>query len=198
MHHIEKLMHIHTARESNRKHSLVLTVVTPKFASTSNCPVPKYTYCELTLAKKHSHQVYDSKPQTNAKQVTLSQQINLLSLLLVDGQQVIEVKVMTIIFMVEPSSMMQHLVQSGLKIKFLLVLMKLSWQRLAFKSGFRIQFVLKASTFIVTMVSLLLMSFMQIALRNINLRVFQKLVLINKMPMLSNVTCFTSLILIWC
>ena len=46
-------MHVHTTREQNGKHSLVPT----KFTSTSNCPVPKCTSCELAHAKKHNPQV---------------------------------------------------------------------------------------------------------------------------------------------
>ena len=39
MNHIQELMHVHTAKEPNVKHSLMPRVVKPKFAHTSNCPV---------------------------------------------------------------------------------------------------------------------------------------------------------------
>ena len=94
-------------------------------------------------------------------------------------------KVITIFFMVVQSSIMHQPVLSGLKIKSLLVLVKLLLSKLALKSDFGIQFAQISNTFTVTMVSLLLMSFMQMVLRNINLRVFQELVLIIRMPMLS-------------
>ena len=42
MHSIQELMHVCIAS--------MPTVTKPKFASTSNNPVPKYTYCELTHA----------------------------------------------------------------------------------------------------------------------------------------------------
>ena len=45
------------ASEPNGKRFLMPTVITPKLAFTSNCPVPKCTYCELTHAKKCSPQV---------------------------------------------------------------------------------------------------------------------------------------------
>ena len=57
MHHIQELMHVHTAKEPNGNHLLMTTVIIPKFATTSNCPVPKCTPCELTLAKKCNPQV---------------------------------------------------------------------------------------------------------------------------------------------
>ena len=33
-------MHVLTAKEPNGKHSLIPTVIKPKFAPTANCPVP--------------------------------------------------------------------------------------------------------------------------------------------------------------
>ena len=54
MHHLKELMHVHTAREPNGNYSLMLTVITPKFESTSNCLVPKNTSCELAHSKKHN------------------------------------------------------------------------------------------------------------------------------------------------
>ena len=57
MHHIQELMYVHTAKEPNGKHSLMPTVIEPKFVSTPNCPVLKYTSCELASAKKLNPQV---------------------------------------------------------------------------------------------------------------------------------------------
>ena len=57
MQHIQGFMHVHTAKEPNVKHSLMPTVLNPKFASTSNCSVPKCTSCELAHQKKHNPQV---------------------------------------------------------------------------------------------------------------------------------------------
>ena len=57
MHWIQELMHVHTSKEPNRKHSLMPTVIKPKFASTSNCPVQKCMSFELAHAKKHNPQV---------------------------------------------------------------------------------------------------------------------------------------------
>ena len=57
LHHIQELLHVHTAKESNGKYSLKLTVIKPKFASISNCSVPKCTYYELIHAKKCNPQV---------------------------------------------------------------------------------------------------------------------------------------------
>ena len=42
-------MHVHTTKEPNEKHSLMLTAIKPKFASTSNWLVPKCTSFELAL-----------------------------------------------------------------------------------------------------------------------------------------------------
>ena len=55
--HVQELMHVHTVKEPIKKHSLMLTVIKPMFASTSNCPVSKCTSCELVHAKKCSLQV---------------------------------------------------------------------------------------------------------------------------------------------
>ena len=49
-------MNEHTAKEPNGRYSLMPTVIKPNFASTSNYPVPKYTICELTHAKKCNSQ----------------------------------------------------------------------------------------------------------------------------------------------
>ena len=62
---------------------------------------------------------------------------------------------------------------SGFLINSILVILILLCINLALKSFFDIYLVQKSSTFTVTMVSLLLMSFMQIVLRTIDLRVFQ-------------------------
>ena len=87
--------------------------------------------------------------------------------------------------MVEQSSMMPQLSLSGSKIKYILILVKLLFPKLALKSGFGIQLAQKSSTFTLTMVSLLLISFMQIVLQNINLSFFQELVHIIKMHALN-------------
>ena len=57
MQNTQELMHVHTAKEPNRKHFLMPIVIKPKFASTSNCPVPKCTSCKLACAKKCNPQV---------------------------------------------------------------------------------------------------------------------------------------------
>ena len=79
--------------------------------------------------------------------------------------------------------MMQQLVLSWLKIS--LGAGKTIVTKNCFKSGFGIQLVQKSNTFTVTMVSLLPMLFIQIVLININLRVFQELVIIIKIFILS-------------
>ena len=50
MHNIQELMHVHTAQQPNKKHSLMPVAIKPKFASTSKCTVPKFTSCELIYA----------------------------------------------------------------------------------------------------------------------------------------------------
>ena len=47
---------MYTLQESQWKHSLVSTMITPKFASISNCLVPKCTSFELVHTKKHNPQ----------------------------------------------------------------------------------------------------------------------------------------------
>ena len=57
MHQIHELMHVHTAKEPDGKHSLMPTVIKSKCVSTSSCPFPKCTSCELANAKKYNPQV---------------------------------------------------------------------------------------------------------------------------------------------
>ena len=88
MYHVLRLKHVHTAKKSNGKHSLMPTVFKLKFGSTSYCSFPKCTSCELTCAKKCDPQVVQQHatkekkvfwPWTSTKQKTLFQWINLLS-----------------------------------------------------------------------------------------------------------------------
>ena len=48
----KKLLYVHTVNEPNGKQSLISTVIESKFASPSNCPVPKCKSYELAHAKK--------------------------------------------------------------------------------------------------------------------------------------------------
>ena len=45
---------MYTAKMPNGKHSLMPTVIKPKFVSNENCPVPMCMSCEFAHAKKHS------------------------------------------------------------------------------------------------------------------------------------------------
>ena len=51
MHHVQKVMQTQNAKEPNGKDSLS-SVITPKFASTSNYSAPKCIYCKVSHAKK--------------------------------------------------------------------------------------------------------------------------------------------------
>ena len=70
---------------------LMPTVIKPKFASTLNCPVQNVHIVNLSMPRNLIPKLYDDVsftkvfwPWTSNKQVTLSQRINILSVLLVD------------------------------------------------------------------------------------------------------------------
>ena len=87
LNHIQELIHVHTAKESSGKHSLMPTVIKLKFAYISNCPVSKCTSRELAHAKKcnpQSEQQHAIKEKRYFGLEQVVQWMNLLSLLLVD------------------------------------------------------------------------------------------------------------------
>ena len=60
-------MHVHTAKEPNANYSLILTVIKPKFASTSNCPVPKVHLVNSPVPRNVILKLNNNKPLKKKK-----------------------------------------------------------------------------------------------------------------------------------
>ena len=73
MHRMQEIVCMHAAMDPNGKYSSMLTVLKPKFASSSNYPLPNYSLVHLSAPRSTILKLYDSKRLKICKILSLGQ-----------------------------------------------------------------------------------------------------------------------------
>ena len=69
MHRVQQMMRSKTLKDEHGRETVLPPIITPKYKSTPNCPVPKCMACQLARAKRRNTGVSHSKPIPEKKDI---------------------------------------------------------------------------------------------------------------------------------